>query len=357
MRLTSRIGRTRAKPRVGDRVRVRSREEILATLDARGMCDGLPFMPEMLAFCGREMPVRKRAHKACDTIHKTGNRRMRNAVHLDDARCDGSAHGGCGAACLLFWKEDWLEPVASESGRRDASAPAASPCSEASLAAATRRGSGPTVPYQCQATCLFDATSPVAWWDPRQYVEDVRSGNFTLGQVLGGLSFRAFSFVLNRRWIRGYRLLLRAYDAWQRLRGGPPYPMIEGVLEKTPGPTQEIRAGDWVRVRSVSEIEATLNRRNRNRGMYFDAEMTPFCGRTYRVKGEVKKIIDERTGEMIALKDSWLLDGVFCLARYSDRRIGCPRAILPYWRTCWLEPVAGPREPAPVPPREPRAAS
>ena len=346
MGLTSLTGRTRAKSKAGDRVRVRSREEILATLDAQGMRDGLPFMPEMLAFCGREMRVFRRAHKSCDTIHKTGNRRMRGAVHLEEARCDGSAHGGCGAACLLFWKEEWLEPVATGSGARGASAGAAL-CTEASLAAATRRGPDSAAPYQCQATRLFDATSPLAWWDPRQYIEDVRSGNCTFSQLLGALSFRAFTNVLKSRWIRGYRLLLSAYNAWQRLRGGRPYPKIEGKLEKTPGPDEKIGAGDWVRVRSVSEIEATLNRRNRNRGMYFDAEMTPFCGQTFRVKGEVKKIIDERTGEMIALKDSWLLDGVHCLARYSDRRIACPRAILPYWRTCWLQRIEAPASVSP----------
>jgi hypothetical protein len=33
---------------------------------------------------------------------------MRNTVYLDDLRCDGSGHGGCRAACRLYWKEDWL---------------------------------------------------------------------------------------------------------------------------------------------------------------------------------------------------------------------------------------------------------
>ena len=33
-----------------------------------------------------------------------------SAVHLE-TRCDGSAHGGCQASCLLFWKDAWLKPV------------------------------------------------------------------------------------------------------------------------------------------------------------------------------------------------------------------------------------------------------
>src|SRR5262245_50958674 len=95
----------RSQLRIGNIVEVRSKEEILATLDNRGAVDGLPFMPEMLQYCGKRFRVYKRAHKACDTIGKTGSRQMKNAVHLEDLRCDGAAHGGCQAGCLIFWKE------------------------------------------------------------------------------------------------------------------------------------------------------------------------------------------------------------------------------------------------------------
>jgi hypothetical protein len=37
--------------RVGDVVEVRSRDEILRTLDERGTFESLPFMPEMLKYC------------------------------------------------------------------------------------------------------------------------------------------------------------------------------------------------------------------------------------------------------------------------------------------------------------------
>ena len=41
----------------GELVRVRSASEIFATLDETGALDGLPFMPEMLKYCGRTLPV------------------------------------------------------------------------------------------------------------------------------------------------------------------------------------------------------------------------------------------------------------------------------------------------------------
>ena len=53
--------------RVGESVRVKRREDILATLDQDGMLDRLPFMPEMFQYCGRECTVFKRADKTCDT--------------------------------------------------------------------------------------------------------------------------------------------------------------------------------------------------------------------------------------------------------------------------------------------------
>jgi len=90
---------------------VRSVEEILAPLDDRGSLDALPFMPEMLQYCGRRFRVVKSARKSGDTILTSRNRRMKNAVHLEGLRCGGTAHDGCQALCLLFRKEAWLKPV------------------------------------------------------------------------------------------------------------------------------------------------------------------------------------------------------------------------------------------------------
>ena len=95
----------------GDLVEVLSVEEILATLDAAGTCESLPFMPEMLKFCGQRFHVFKRANKVCDTIDKTGFRRMQHTALLDGSRCDGVDHGGCQAGCMILWKEQWLKPL------------------------------------------------------------------------------------------------------------------------------------------------------------------------------------------------------------------------------------------------------
>ena len=72
--------------RVGDLVEVRSEAEILATLDEHGMVESLPFMPEMLALCGRRFRVHKLAHKACDTIVGALDLRVRHDPVTADAK-------------------------------------------------------------------------------------------------------------------------------------------------------------------------------------------------------------------------------------------------------------------------------
>src|SRR5665647_3261100 len=92
--------------RRGDVVAVRSLGEILATIDADAKLDGLPFMPEMVACCGKTFRVFRRAEKTC--VEGIGIRSMQHTVFLEGQRCDGSAHDGCQRGCLFFWNEAWL---------------------------------------------------------------------------------------------------------------------------------------------------------------------------------------------------------------------------------------------------------
>jgi hypothetical protein len=103
--------------RTGDVVEVRSKDEILATLDQHGALDGLPFMPEMLQYCGQRFRIGAVAHKTCDTARQTWKgRRLQTTVHLAGLRYDGLAHGGCQAEYTLFWKDAWLKPAAGNRG-------------------------------------------------------------------------------------------------------------------------------------------------------------------------------------------------------------------------------------------------
>ena len=154
--------------RAGEWVEVRSKEEILATLDKDGQLDGLPFMPEMFEFCGQRLKVFKRAHKTCDPPNGLAARRMKVAVHLEGARCNGQAHGGCQAACLVFWKQLWLKP-AGQQLTQIAESYAAPTCTEEAVRAAACNLVGESNPedqiYACQSTRIPQATHPLHAWD------------------------------------------------------------------------------------------------------------------------------------------------------------------------------------------------
>jgi hypothetical protein len=50
-----------------------------------------------------------------------------------------------------------------------------------------------------------------------------------------------------------------------------------------------------------------------NRGLNFDPEMAPYCGKTFRVQDGVTSVVDEKTGNLLHMKQpSIRLAGVFC---------------------------------------------
>jgi hypothetical protein len=271
------------------------------------------------------------AHKLCDTMTRSGIRRMDNAVHLTGARCDGSTHGGCQAACLIYWKHAWLrkvDPAGAPAGPPPAAAPELLPL----LTIASRRppAEDGETRYRCQATELLRAApTPLPVRDLAQYVEDVRTGN------VGVLwSLRAFLVgMYNRVQDASSKRLPPAL----RFRGGRRWGNLRGTAVKTPTGQIGLQPGDIVRIKSKKEIEATLNADLLNRGMGFDAEMGRFCGRTARVVRKVDHIIDEHTGRMLHMRSPCLvLEGLVCEGAFNA---SCPRSITPYWREIWLEKV------------------
>lgn len=333
--------------RAGDLVEVRSKEEILATLDAEAGIDGILFMPEMLQYCGRRFRVAAVAHKTCDVAHKTlKSRRLEATVHLTGLRCDGSAHGGCQAECNLFWKDSWLKPAREgEPSVSSSAVPAPTGgISEAELLRHTRLASASEESepvYSCQATTLFEATQPLAWWDPRQYIRDVVTRNYTVGHVLSVL---LVAFLKHLRQLpRGRRLTRALHESVHRRLLGRELPNFRGTIplgQPTPTGRLDLRSGERVLIKSKEEIETTLDVAGRNRGMYFDVELSPYCGTVRTVRKSVTHLIDEATGKMQSTKQPCImLDGVGCRSEYSDCRLMCPRAIPSYWREIWLERV------------------
>jgi len=324
--------------RHGDLVEVRSPAEILATLDDRGACRGLPFMTSMIQYCGRRFTVEQRADKLCDTIHQSGSRRLPEAVLLAGLRCDGSGYDGCQADCRPFWKNAWLRraqagpaplPATDDRGREALYQRAAGNTRQLADVDGCKAGN-----YRCQATELFRATARVGTKDPRVYLRELLSGNVTPGRFLRVMP-RAF---LDEVRYKLGRLPEATGKPVVRRTAPVPEPKAEAAPEGL-----GLQAGDWVQVKSIEEIVATLDDGGKNRGLWFDREMIPYCGKVFRVRQRIQRFIHEATGRMIEMKrDAVTLEGAVCSGERSLGRWLCPRAILPFWREAWLRRAAAP---------------
>ncbi|NLF07496.1 MAG: hypothetical protein GX594_05885 [Pirellulaceae bacterium] len=311
--------------RRGQLVTVRNLQEILATLDCEGKYDGLPFMPEMAPLCGMTFRVHRRAEKTC--VEGLGMRGMRDAVLLEGPRCDGSAHDGCQRGCMFFWKEVWLKPA-------DLSLPFANHSEH--QAGADRHYSTPSqtedtltqelmsrLPvkkdnrYFCQSTELGRATTDFTSGKLKHFIRDL---------LIGELSPRRFAYFL---WMSLKNRICRLVTG--RYCNQP-----AGNLKQTTTEELNLKPGELVQIKTLKEIEDTLDAQGRNRGLTFEPEMAMHCGRRYRVSEPLNKIIVEATGEMVQLKNTVVLDGLVCQGLCVKN---CPRANYLYWREIWLRRV------------------
>jgi hypothetical protein len=326
--------------RAGEWVSVRSQQEILATLDGGGRLENLLLMPEMLQYCGHTFRVFKRADKTCEYTQGWSIRRMKDAVHLEGVRCNGACHGGCQASCLIFWKEAWLRRASNNEGLASvANRPVIVYGNglltvESLQATVSKFNSDGEIVYSCQATEVPKFTSHMSFWDPRQYIRDLRSGNLKTGFEGPSRGHRVLELIL-----AAIRLLQASiigfFNEVQARSHGSRYPFIEGSAEKTPIEKLDLQPRELVQVCSREEIVATLDKGQRNRGLWFDSEMLPYCGGIYRVLRRVNRIIDEKTGKMVMMKNPCIvLEGVVCQSHFHRL---CPRAIYPYWRENWLK--------------------
>lgn len=97
----------------GDWVRIKSREEILETVDENNKLEGCVVMPEMWQYCGTETKVVKRVEYFLDEANYK-MRKMRTTVLLEGLHCSGKMPGYkavCDRNCFFFWKEAWLDKI------------------------------------------------------------------------------------------------------------------------------------------------------------------------------------------------------------------------------------------------------
>ncbi len=98
----------------GDRVRVRSRAEIQATLNPWNELKGCAFLDEMWQYCETTQRVLQPLERFLDERDYTV-KKARGIILLESVICHGTpVFGRCDRCCFLFWREEWLERVGSE---------------------------------------------------------------------------------------------------------------------------------------------------------------------------------------------------------------------------------------------------
>jgi hypothetical protein len=306
------------KPRLypGDLVEVRGPDEIAQTLNGNGALDSLPFMPEMLEFCGRRFQVSRRAVTTC--VYGGGSPLGFNAddaVTLNGVRCSGAAHDGCQKLCMIFWREAWLRKIEETATQ-----------SKVSLAAVDRlrarlKVMTNPITYYCQASELRKVAHRMSRQERlKNYFNGLKSGNFDVLRM--AKSTGIFLFWRIRRLFLG------------------PYP--RGRISPTPVESLNLQPGEWVEVKSMPNIIETLNEQGYNRGLKFSSDMRLWCGRRCKVKGRLDKIIMDGTGQLRQLRDTVYLEGSTCGCSYMGFDMeGCPRCEVTYWREIWLRRCEG----------------
>lgn len=313
--------------RRGDVVEVRSAAEILSTLDERGAFEALPFMAEMIPYCGQRLTVDALAERLCDMVDWSGSRRIPDTVLLGQLRCGGSGHDGCQGECRFLWKEVWLrraEPGSPLTRAPDGEENARGAL-QALVAANTRQPSTQGQPgsrYRCQITELQRASGPTSGFP---YARALTSGNVELGR---------YSRVIARALVWESR---RKIGWWSKQ-------VFSGTSSPVQRPPLDLRPGEWVRIRPAREIAETIDRNGFTRGIWFDREMLQYCGRTFQVKERVSRFIRD-DGSFVEMNGPAVkLEGVTCTGNFSGGRWFCARANLKFWWEDWLE-----RAPAPPP--------
>lgn len=299
---------------VGDDVEVRSWAEIRATLDAQGCLDGLPFMPEMLAMCGRRARVFRCAHRIFDYRKTRRMRHLNGVVLLVGAVCDGSSHGDCDAACHTIWKADWLRriPRTKHSVRKPPAALQSNPAIDTGI---LLTGTQPPR-YVCQLTQLNNASRPIGNWSVANFVRPLVAGNVTLLAFVVGWLTHLFNVVQQKRGGVGF----------PEFETGPPGRQSDDVLPLKPG--------DRVLVKSPAEIRATLNDQMIHRGLGFEEDMLKHCGHRYFVQSEIRRLVDIVSGELRTMRTpAYILRDV----HFSGERQQFNAQYEPlFWRSVWL---------------------
>jgi hypothetical protein len=130
----------------------------------------------------------------------------------------------------------------------------------------------------------------------------------------------------------GVRSTARRIAAMMIDQNGPRAVGAPTPVEQPDPAVLDLRPGEWVQVKSQSEILQTLNEAGKNKGLSFLPEMSRYCGRHLIVYKRLERIFLEESQQIRHLKHTVLLQGAIC----DGGDYKCDRSCMYYWREAWL---------------------
>ena len=124
----------------GEWVTVKTREEIVATLDTGGRNRGMTFDVEMLPYCGQTFRVLRRVERIIDEASGRMIKPAGVAIILEDVVCKARYRRSCPRSIFPYWREIWLRRL-GPAEQPPAACPVAAAC-EAGTSGAVEPGSG-----------------------------------------------------------------------------------------------------------------------------------------------------------------------------------------------------------------------
>jgi hypothetical protein len=180
---------------------------------------------------------------------------------------------------------------------------------------------------QAQAQDEFTASRSPGWlFGPMGLLPRVRRVFVVWLWAFRYLRDRGFVFTLRKS------CAFSVFATRQRLR---PVPKATWKTPVAQGSVLDLKPGDWVEVKPLEEILPTLDSNGKTFGLFFTNEMKLHCGKRYHVFKRVNSIFNEFTGEQRNVRNTVLLETVFC----RGEGLGCDRSCFHMWREVWLRRI------------------
>ncbi len=140
--------------------------------------------------------------------------------------------------------------------------------------------------------------------------------------------------------LRGHGVLWALREVLMRMRLIP-RPSQAAQQDRSGSPSRlwlplDLQPGEWVQIKSESEIRDLLDSRGKTAGLAFMPEMWKLCGRRFKVFKRLDRFISEATGELRMTKNTVLLEGVVC---DGSAHLDCNRSCFLWWKEAWVRRV------------------